>query len=148
MTLSKRRKRQRILAPRRKRMTRQARLASAASTQWVARYGGKNLVRGYARWFGVDQLSAVIELRKLGVTISPELEKRVRQQIVAAAAARARRREASGHHQREIHDSDSDDTFAHIAGFTPAGFPYGVTWEELDEELPWPADDDVPDRLE
>ena len=33
---------------------------------------------------------------------------------------------------------DMDDTFAFIAGYTPGGFPYGTTWEELgiDPELP------------
>jgi hypothetical protein len=29
---------------------------------------------------------------------------------------------------------DSDETFAYIAGYTSAGFPYGITWEELGEE--------------
>lgn len=33
---------------------------------------------------------------------------------------------------------DMDDRFAFIAGYTPGGFPYGTTWEELgiDPELP------------
>ena len=32
-----------------------------------------------------------------------------------------------------------DDTFAYIAGYTPGGFPFGVTWEEvgIDPELPF-----------
>ena len=35
-------------------------------------------------------------------------------------------------------DGDMDDTFAFIAGYTPGGFPYGITWEGLgiDPELP------------
>ena len=35
--------------------------------------------------------------------------------------------------------SDMDGTFAFIAGYTPGGFPYGVTWEEvgIDSELPF-----------
>ena len=33
---------------------------------------------------------------------------------------------------------DMDDHFAFIAGYTPGGFPYGTTWEELgiDPALP------------
>ena len=33
---------------------------------------------------------------------------------------------------------DMDDRFAFIAGYTPGGFPYGTTWEELgiDQDLP------------
>ena len=35
--------------------------------------------------------------------------------------------------------SDMDDTFAFIAGYTPGGVPYGVTWEqvEIDSKLPF-----------
>ena len=32
--------------------------------------------------------------------------------------------------------ADSDGTFAYIAGYTSAGFPYGVTWEEIGEDPP------------
>ena len=31
----------------------------------------------------------------------------------------------------EILDDTMDSTFAYIAGYTPGGFPYGTTWEEL-----------------
>lgn len=27
---------------------------------------------------------------------------------------------------------ESDDTFAFIAGYTAGGFPYGITWEEME----------------
>jgi hypothetical protein len=45
---------------------------------------------------------------------------------------------------------DWDENFAHIAGRTEAGFPYGVTWEEVESEaidqeqpsLPSREDDD------
>ena len=38
----------------------------------------------------------------------------------------------------ELH-SDMDGTFAYIAGYTPGGAPYGVTWEEvgIDSDLPF-----------
>ena len=34
---------------------------------------------------------------------------------------------------------DMDGTFAYIAGYTPGGAPYGVTWEEvgIDADLPF-----------
>jgi hypothetical protein len=48
------------LPPRRKRMKRQARLELARS--WLTTFRGKNLVRGYTNWFGVDLLCAVKEL--------------------------------------------------------------------------------------
>lgn len=56
--------------PRRKQMNRKSRLAHARSTQWLAlNKGAKNLVRRYRRYFGVDLLTAALELRALGVSI-------------------------------------------------------------------------------
>ena len=28
---------------------------------------------------------------------------------------------------------ETDEYFAFIAGYTPCGFPYGVTWEQMEE---------------
>lgn len=86
----KKRKKNRNLGPRRKRMRRQARLAAAP--KWLSSYGGKDVVRGYSRWYAVDRLCAIKELRLLGVAISEEYEAGVRQSIEAIAKARAARR--------------------------------------------------------
>lgn len=88
--MGKRRKKNRNLGPRRKRMRRPARLMAAV--KWRAGYGGKNIVRGYARWFGVDLICAIIELRMLGVTVDPEYEAQLRLTIAARATWHARRR--------------------------------------------------------
>ena len=50
-------------------MTRRSRLQAAR--HWIPIYKGKNLVRGYAKWFGVDLWCAVLELRMLGVEVDP-----------------------------------------------------------------------------
>ncbi len=76
-------------------MTRSARLDSARATDWVEKYPGKNLVRGYARWFGVDLVCAVTELRALRVKISPERETQIRVTIENRARQRKERREAA-----------------------------------------------------
>jgi len=73
-------------------MRRSARLLAAV--QWRSGYGGKNIVRGYARWFGVDLVCAIVELRMLGVAIDPEYEQQVRRSIAARAEARAQWRAA------------------------------------------------------
>ena len=88
--MSKRKKKNRNLGPRRKRMRRPARLMAAVT--WRARYGGKNPVRSYARWFGVDLICAITELRMLGVAVDPEYEAQLRRTIAARATWRARRR--------------------------------------------------------
>lgn len=79
----------RYLGPRRKRMRRAARLQSAAT--WLPSYGGKDIVRGYARWYAVDRLCAIVELRMLGVAVAAEYEAQVRLTIASTAKARARR---------------------------------------------------------
>jgi hypothetical protein len=73
-------------------MRRTARLQAAV--KWRSGYGGKNIVHGYARWFGVDLVCAVVELRMLGVAIEAEYEQQIRRSIAASAEARARWRAA------------------------------------------------------
>lgn len=84
------RSKNRNLGPRRKRMQRPARLQAAVT--WRAGYGGNHIVRGYARWFGVDLVCAIVELRLLGVAVDDEYERQIRHTVAARAAARARRR--------------------------------------------------------
>src|SRR5882672_1090742 len=88
--MGKRKKRKRNLGPRRKRMRRPVRLMAAV--KWRAGYGGKNIVRGYARWFGIDLVCAITELRMLGVAVDPEYEAQLRLMIVARTKWRARQR--------------------------------------------------------
>jgi hypothetical protein len=78
--VAKRKKKNRNLGPRRKRMRRPARLQAAV--KWRS---------GYARWFGVDLLGAIVELRMLGVAVDAEYEQQIRRMIAARAYARARR---------------------------------------------------------
>jgi len=120
------------LPPRRKRMNRPARLASARN--WLEAFEGKNLVRGYAGCFGVDQLCAVKELRLLGVAVDPRyvarLERTHQEKVRASAEARARR-DPVAEATRWDPEGDVDDDFAFVAGRTSAGFAYGLTAEEV-----------------
>ena len=48
--------------------------------------------------------------------------------------------------ERELQDlydrfTDSDDQFFFIAGYTPGGAPYGVTWEQMGLD-PWEIPED------
>jgi hypothetical protein len=85
----KRKKKGQKRGPRRKRMRRQARLASART--WLPTFSGRNIVRGYARWYGVDPLCAIKELRLLGVKVSDDYEAQVLGSIEQRALARARK---------------------------------------------------------
>ena len=65
-----------------------------AAVKWRSGYGGKCIVRGYARWFGVDLLCAMVELRMLGVPVDAEYEQQLHRTITARAEGRARWRAA------------------------------------------------------
>ena len=57
-------------------MNRERRLIAAAS--FLRGFTGKNVVRGYARWFGVDLGCALLELQMLDVRVDPTYVDRVR----------------------------------------------------------------------
>jgi hypothetical protein len=121
------RRRKKALAPRRKRISRAARLQSGR--HWLGGYKGNNVVRSYARWFGIDLLSATRELQTLGVQVSAEYLERLR---VPASQPRRRppAREAPNPHL--CVEPLGHGHYAYIAGYTAAGVPFGVTWGELE----------------
>lgn len=118
-------------------MRQESRLCSARATGWVTKYQGGNIIKGYSKWFGVDLLTAITELRMLGIQIDAAREAEVRASIESRTEARRRHREALAQKRFDELCFDADDTFAYIAGYTAGGVPYGVTWDELGEEPPW-----------
>jgi hypothetical protein len=113
----------------RKILTKKGRLEFAK--EWITKYEGQNLVSGYAKWFGVDKICAIKELKALGVLISVSLENHI-------IETQKRRIEQSkkAKDKIEILDNalnDSDDNFAFIVGHTSGGFPYGLTHEEFEK---------------
>lgn len=89
---------------------------------------------GYRKHFGVDWVCTFKELEMLGVGLDPEYVARVlrsaEDQITARQRGKAEREESLQSGQRLI---DQDENFAYVAGYAPAGFPYGITWEEWEE---------------
>ena len=124
---------------------RKQRLIHAKS--WIKKYNGKRIHHGYAKHFGVNKLCAVMELELLGI----ELPQGLKEDIIRSEIDKKLQLEKLKL-KKELNDyCDSDYNFAFIAGYTPCGFPYGITWEEmenynddeneinkaLDEELPF-----------
>jgi hypothetical protein len=114
----------------------------------VRKYAGNKIVQAYRKRFGVDILCAIAELRCLGVAIDQEYEEQVRQSLEGRARAKKAEREKAS--LAELWP-DCDDTFAYIAGYTPGGVPFGVTWDDVEEDPPWAEDDEIkptrrPDR--
>jgi hypothetical protein len=127
--MGNKKKRKNLLAPRSKRMNRKGRLDSAK--HWLTKYKGKNIIKGYKNHYGVDWLCAIKELQMLGVDLDPgyveNLKLSVKNRIIEKQRLKNGKKQALEHEN----SWDSDETFAYIAGYTSAGFPYGVTWEEL-----------------
>lgn len=103
--------------------------------EWLSIYTGKDRVRGYHKYFGVDRATAVHELKQLGVAVPTnyltDFNNRVRELKQARALRRKQMREPGVNPLDEL----QDERFAFIVGHTPGGAPYGLTWEETDEEL-------------
>ena len=123
------------MGPRRKRMKRATRLRNAVATQWVQNYGGTHIVKGYRRWYGVDVTCAVLELRLLGVDITAEQEAQWQRGVKERTAANAQRKEKKRLEEERLEEKfrDYDFNHAYIAGYTPGGFAFGITWEEYEE---------------
>jgi hypothetical protein len=96
------------------------------------KFSGKNVVRSYAKWFGVDLLCAVKELSLCGVAIDPAYVAQLKTTL--ASRSRHREKQPVEDPQSAGYGVDWDENFAYIAGRTEAGFPYGVTWEEVEAE--------------
>ncbi|MCA9263015.1 MAG: hypothetical protein KDA60_04180 [Planctomycetales bacterium] len=88
----KRKKKNRALPPRCKRMKRQGRLQSAVS--WLKQFSGKNVLRGYCKHYGVDWRCGAAELQQLGVRIDPGYLKQRELTEQNQAAKRKEEREA------------------------------------------------------
>ena len=111
-------------------MNRQARLESAGS--WLMKFSGKNVVRSYANWFGVDLLCAAKELSLCGVAVDPAYVAQF--ETTFASRSNRRQKQPVAEPQSVGYGVDWDENFAYIAGRTEAGFPYGITWEELEAD--------------
>lgn len=109
--------------------------------QWVLTYQGSHIVRAYRKRFGVDTTCALKDLGEIGA-LSPEKLAAMQQ----AEQLRLERRQQEREEKRlqDFYDRfpDSNDTFYYIAGYTPGGAPYGVTWEEMGLS-PWEFPDDI-----
>lgn len=115
-------------------MNRAARLQSAK--HWLPTYTGRDVVKGYRKWYGVSTVCAIMELRQLGVKIDEQRLMQAKQTEESTARDRAKKTQR-GAEQLAAEDAafvESDEKFAFIAGYTDSGFPYGITWEEFEDE--------------
>ena len=110
---------------------REYRLRSAKS--WIKTYSGNNIVKGYSKKYSVDKLCAVRELRMIGVDISEEYEKQLINSIKALRRQRLSFKKKREDELNALCGFESDENFAMIIGYTSGGFPYGVTYAEMEQ---------------
>ena len=115
--------------PKRKKLNEQARLK--CGPDWIKDFRGKSIVLGYARWFGVDKICAINELKKLNVIIPEDIETQIRKSIKIQIEFKANRKKQI--ELKSIGYNDSDENFAFIAGYTSGGIPFGLTHNENEE---------------
>jgi len=130
---AKRKKKETII--KRTTQTRAVRLNRAKT--WLEGYEGKNLVRGYAKKYGVDLLCAIAEIRMLGVEIKDEYELAVKKTIEKQLEENRKKKQAElSVKEFDGINENQDWDFAYISGYTSGGAPYGIRWEDM------PASDD------
>jgi hypothetical protein len=115
-------------------MNRAQRLQSARA--WLLNLPVREPARigaAYRRWFGVGWFCAIEELSRLGVNFDPQWMERLKSSLEGQQRAQAAKRaDKASAEELTGYAEEWDDNFAFIAGHTSGGFPYGVTWEELE----------------
>lgn len=104
-----------------------------ASRDWARSLGpgphGRRVVHKYSRANKVELLCAIKDLESLGVKLDPGYVQQLRESI-----ANASKRKKSANEIPDGYGTLWNDEFSFIAGHTSGGWPYGVTWEEIDPE--------------
>ncbi len=102
-----------------------------AARLWIPTYVGKNIVRGYARHYGVDLLCAIKELETIGHEITPEYKEQVKKTMENKVKQNQARKLQKAEDKALLDiDFDQDDHFSFIAGYTSGGAPFGISWDE------------------
>lgn len=109
--------------------------------KWLETYSGENVLKDYRKKFATDRMQTLQELQLLGLTFTEEQiakEKRAVEARRQQELAKKRKRKLRKQEKERPYPAhpDQDDHFFFIAGYTPGGAPYGVTWEEMGLK-PW-----------
>jgi hypothetical protein len=119
------------MQPRRHRMRQQQRRGSARG--WIAS-GAVVTIKTYTRRYGVDRYTAYDDLTALGVRLPSSAQHRSQR---PSPPPRPRRRAASDTSPLDTDSIILDGKPFFVAGYTSAGFPYGIFEDEMHD----PPDD-------
>lgn len=102
---------------------------------WIKTYKGKKIHHGYAKYFGVNKVCAILELEMLEIEIPEHIKdgvKRSKEDKRIRTDKRKKEKEKEKEYLGEF-GVDFDDHYAYIAGYTSGGAAFGITWEEMEE---------------
>ena len=122
-------------------MTKARRIRLKEAKEWFPTQGfteDSHVVKAYRERFDVDRECAMRELCLLGM-LSPEKQRSYEEQLEAKARKRAenqaaRKTHRTGKKDDPVDNPDQDENFFFIAGYTSGGAPYGITWEQAEED--------------
>lgn len=109
---------------------------------WLAAYTGTKVVRAYRKRFHVDTTCAIAELITLGHEFDPAYLENLRK-AEALRLEQFRQKKEEREYLAKYGNEDQNAEFYFIAGYTPGGAPYGVTWHEMGLE---PYEDEFDDE--
>jgi hypothetical protein len=112
--------------PKRKRYNRQDRIQNAK--KWIEQYNGKNIVKGYSNYFGVNLHCAITELEMIGIKVKSSYK----EQVIQSLTAKQNDKE-SLKSKNEWEQDEEDESLYYIAGYTSNGVPYGLSMEEIEK---------------
>ena len=89
----------------------------------MTQYIGKNIVKGYLKWFGVDLIYSIKELRMNGLIIDEDYVKQILEYKESITSVKRLDSKNTEEHIENI--------FEFIAGYTSGGALYGILHEEI-----------------
>ena len=101
--------------------------------QWILTYNGtpKRMAGHYRERFHVDMMTAIADLKEIGVEFTQEYLDAVKKNEEERIRQKHLKKQEKEQERQNPMDGFSDGTFAYIAGYTDGGAPYGITWDEL-----------------
>lgn len=105
---------------------------------WAESLETNNKIKSYMKFFGVDKCCAAKELLQLGIRLEHKFAERWATRTERKARAKKVKKKALTNKLQKSDDIigldlESDHYHYFIAGYTPGGFSYGITWEQTEE---------------
>ena len=102
---------------------------------WLETYDGEHIIKAYSKFFGLNLKNALKEVDLVGAEISSQEREYTKELIKKRKQEKEQKKEKRRVAKEQYEFEDYDDTFAFIAGYTEGGVPFGITYEEMEEDI-------------